>query len=169
MAAASPASLAADTVAALLLDPVTRVDTIDALEMHNSGTPHDEPLALAAIVALSELMTLDASECGLQLFQRAGSLRGRLVAEATDQARMWATAQRDGRMEAIASSSANVLAQIVAKAPDDLDQQDAMSFACFFSMEQAGMSHGLTRACVESHDDTLTYFGRWGQCNPLGL
>ena len=105
----------AEQTLALLADPAMRAGTVAALEAHSGA--HDEPLALAAIVGLSELMALDASEVNAALFQRLGWLRARLVADAADGPAMWGAAWTDGRFEAIyGSSSRNAAAAAAAAA-----------------------------------------------------
>jgi len=125
--ATSAEQLSPDSVAARLADPATRLTTLDALEA-NAG-PHDAALALAAAPALTDLQCLEASEVDHALFQRVGMLCSRLVEEALDSAAVWGAARGDGRWSKLLRAP-NVVRQLLSKPIAELDQRDAMSFAC---------------------------------------
>lgn len=157
---------AAGTVAALLADPATRVSTLDALEAR-TGT-HPEPVALAAIVGLSELMVLGVSEVGAELFQRIGLLRARLAVEAADPAEVYGAAWKDGQLEAVWDSSASALGQVFAKAPEELGAEDALFYACVWAMDPPAMVRGWTRAHTAGFGGSLAFFGKTMPIDPMG-
>ena len=127
----APLDLSPTTVAALIADPATRSAALDALEAHSGA--HDEALALAAGPALTDVMLLDADQVGHELFQRVGVLRARLVVEAADPDAVFGSALNggsDGRWKAQFTAPDNVIARSFAKAPEEIDEQDALSYAC---------------------------------------
>ena len=132
---AAPSDLSPDTVAALIADPATRSAALDALEAHSGA--HDEALALAAGPALTDVMLLDADQVGHELFQRVGLLRARLVDEAADSHAVFGSALNGGsdggRWKAQFTAPDNVIARAVAKAPEEIDEQDALSYACMWA------------------------------------
>ena len=119
--------LSPDSVAARLADPATRLVTLDALEAH--AGPHDAALSLAAAPALVDLQCLEASEVDHELFQRVGLLLARVVEEASDSAAVWGAAHGDGRFSKLLQAP-NVVRQLLSKPVAELDQRDAMSYAC---------------------------------------
>lgn len=163
----SATNLTADTVAALLVSPETRIGTIEALEAHIGA--HDEQLALVAIATLSELMALDVVDVEPALFQRIGWLRGRMVTEAADAPAMWASACKDGRFEAIFGSTVNVLAQIVGKAPETLGQDDALSWACALAMDGPAYRHGGSLSWNAAFGDAFTFIRLMVELDPMGM
>ena len=133
---AAPIDLSPDTVAALLADPATRSAALDALEAHSGA--HDEALALAAGPALTDVMLLDADQVGHELFQRTGLLRARLVSDAAAPWGMYYGTTLNGgsdggRWKAQFTAPDNVIARAVAKAPEEIDEQDALSYACMWA------------------------------------
>jgi hypothetical protein len=125
---ANAEQLSPDSVAARLADPATRLATLDTLEAH--AGPHDAALSFAAAPALSDLQCLDASEVDHALFQRVGLLRARLVEEAADSAAVWGAAYSDGRFSKL-NRAPSVVRQLLSKPVAELDQRDAMSYACW--------------------------------------
>ncbi len=119
--------LSPDSVGARLADPATRLVTLDALEAH--AGPHDVALSLATAPSLTDLQCLDASEVDHALFQRVGLLLARLVDEASDPTAIWGAANGDGRFSKLCRAP-NVVQQMLRKPVAELDQRDAMSYAC---------------------------------------
>ena len=119
-----------DTVAELLADRSTRTATLDALEAHSG--PHPMPLAMAAAAALTDLLCWDAAEVGHALFQRAGLLRARLLADAPpeDVAAIGGAMLGGGRCAAFYAAPSNVWARMFAKPVEELELTDALSCAC---------------------------------------
>ena len=161
------ASPTAGTVAARLADQSARVATLAALEDHSGA--HPEPLALAAVAGLSELMALDASEVAAELFQRIGWLRARLVVEAADPAEMFGAAWSGGRLEAMMESTTSALGLVFAKAPEELDARDTLVYACALAMDPPAQVRGWTRAFAAAAGDTLALMDKWVPINPVGL
>ena len=83
----------------------------------------------AAAPALTDLQCLEASEVDHALFQRVGLLRSRLVEEALDPAAVYGAAYGDGRWSKLLRAP-NVLRQLLSKPVAELDQRDAMTYAC---------------------------------------
>ena len=85
---------------------------------------------------LEDVMLLDADQVGHELFQRLGVLRARLVADAADPWAMLGSALNggsDGRWKAQFTAPDNVIARLFAKAPEEIDEQDALSYACMWA------------------------------------
>lgn len=144
------ATISAHTVATLLRDPATRGSAIDTLEARPSSS-YDEPLARAAIVGLTQLAAMEEDPTQ---YQRIGWLRGRLVAESANAATMWGIAWKDGRMEEDLGSKTNALCQTFGKAPEQLEREDALTYAAANAMDSPGWRRGIaaaTTACWSSN------------------
>lgn len=163
---AAAGALTADTIAALLADSATRINTIDKLEAHSGA--HDESLALAAIVQLSELMALDQSEVEPPLFRRIGWLRGRLVAESADPAVMYGAAERfGGLMEKVLGSTTNALGRLTRKVPEEIAQEDVLTCAAVAAIVPPACPHGITPMHTAAAGDSFKWLGsiinRWSR------
>ena len=155
--AANAGQLSPDSVAARLADPATRLATLSALEAH--AGPHDAALSLAAAPALVDLQCLEASEVDHALFQRVGLLRARLVEEAADSAAVWGAAYSDGRFSKL-NRAPSVVRQLLSKPVAELDQRDAMSYACGSSCAQAtGCVRGVGAAIEAAGLGVVQFYG----------
>ena len=155
--ATSAEQLSPDSVAARLADPATRLTALDALEA-NAG-PHDAALALAAAPALTDLQCLEASEVDHELFQRVGLLLARVVEEASDSAAVWGAAHGDGRFSKLLQAP-NVVRQLLSKPVAELDQRDAMSYACGHPVATAtGMVRGVDAAIEATGLGVMQFYG----------
>ena len=155
---ANAEQLSPDSVAARLADPATRLVTLDALEAH--AGPHDAALSLAAAPALTDLQCLEASEVDHALFQRAGLLLARVVEEASDSAAVWGAAHGDGRWSKLLRAP-NVVRQLLSKPVAELDQRDAMSYACggAVGFYAGGASRGLGASLEATGLGVMQFYG----------
>ena len=119
-------------VAQRLVDPVTRLSTLNALEQPGAGGARGADLAAAVAPALTDLLTLDATEVPHSVFQRVGLLRARLFSEASmdDWPALYTAMHGGGRLEAECNSAENVVAQAMTKGAAALTREDALSYAC---------------------------------------
>ena len=160
MAAAANAEpqLSPDSVAARLGDPATRLATLDALDAH--AGPHDAALALAAAPALTDLQCLEASEVDHALFQRVGLLRSRLIEEASDSAAAYGAAYGDGRYSKLLRAP-NIVRQLLSTPIAELDQRDAMSYACggAVGFYAGGASRGLGASLEATGLSAMEWYG----------
>ena len=125
------AALTAQTVAERLQDKGSRAAALDELEQHEG--PHDRALAIAAAPVLTDIVTADADtqEVDAATFQRAALLRARLLADAFDDPpSVYGALFRDGRMATEFDAPSNVTALALQKPVEELDEDDALCFAC---------------------------------------
>ena len=165
MAAVEP--LSPTSVARLLADPNTMMNTMDQLEAHDG--PHEAALALAAAPALTDLLCLDASEVEPALFQRVGLLRVRLIEEAGDPVATWGAAYADGRYAKLLGAP-NVVSRVCSgeKPVAELDIGDAMSYACgeagpWYAAAVCGMEPSVAAAGMSMRD----FFGLGSSAHPV--
>jgi hypothetical protein len=162
---ANAEQLSPDSVAARIADPATRLATLDALEAH--AGPHDAALALAVAPALVDLQCLEASEVDHALFQRVGMLLARLVEEATDWTAAWGAARGAGRWSKLLRAS-NVVRQLLSKPVAELDQRDAMSYACSEGVcWYAATVHGMEAAIEAAGLGMREWVGLFRSEHPL--
>ena len=128
------AAIAPKTANDLLHGAETREAALAALEAREGA--HEPALAAAAAGALTELMTVDAEEVGHETFRRVALLRARLLSEASaDPAPVFGAMLSEGRAAAYWGAEANVVSRTLRKAPDELDRDDALSYACSVAIE----------------------------------
>jgi hypothetical protein len=97
------------------------------------------------IVLFTDVMCLDAAEAGHALFQRVGLLQARLIAEAEDPAAIWGAGYSDGRY-AKELTARSVFGALHGKTAEQLDLDDALSYACAGLIMVGFGPCGVTRA-----------------------
>ena len=142
------ATLAADTVGALLRDSETRAAALAALDAH--AVPIERSVSLGAAPALGELLALDAAEVGPAEFDRIGLLLARLVTEASDDpASVYGAAWGEGRLLAFMRSEGNAVARALRKPAEELTREDALHIVCAGAWYPQGIVRGSTKLFAE--------------------
>ena len=137
-------ALSPTSIAQRLVDPTTRTEAMGALEDHSGA--HEAAVSLAAAPALTDVLCrLDAAEVPHALFQRVGLLRGGLMLEAEDSVAMYGAFQGDGRfLKEHTAPSAVGMGALNQKTAEQLDLDDARSFACGALVDALRHEHGWT-------------------------
>ena len=156
-------TLDAATVAGRLRDKSTRLATLGALEDHGGG-PIPSDAALAAAPALCELLALDAAEAPREVYDRAGLLWARLIAEALPrgaaaQAAVYGAALGGGRYVRWLNAEGSVFAAMARKPAAELTRADARSYACLLAWEGPAFARGMTAPIKAAGFTTMEFLG----------